>query len=93
MFLTHGDKLNAHTLAGSNVSDDRGATDLAFGHREQQCDGGADGRWRCALNEEAADIQIPDARDALGTVMLPGDPDTFRRRDARVATIALRWIN
>lgn len=93
MFLTHGYKLNAHALTGRDVPDDRGAADFPFRDREQQSDRGTDGRWRCALNEEAADIQIPDARDALHTVMLPGDPDAFRRRDARVAAIALRRIN
>ena len=92
MFLAHGHKLDAHALAGSDVSDDRGATDLAFGHREQQSDGSANGRWRLALNEKAADVQIADARNTLRPIVLPGDPDTFRRRDPRVTTIALRWI-
>ena len=93
MFLTHGYKLNAHAFTGRDVPDDRGASDLAFRHREQQSDGSADGRWRCALDEEAADIQIADARDTLRAIMMPGDPDAFWRRDPRVATIALRWIN
>ena len=47
----------------------------------------------CSVDEEASDIQIADARDALRAVMLPGDPDAFRRRDARVAAVALRWSN
>jgi hypothetical protein len=29
----------------------------------------------------------------LRSVVLPGDPDTFRSRDARVATIVLRRID
>lgn len=93
MLLAHGNELHAHPFTGSDISDQRRAADFAFGHRKQQCDGSADGRWRCALNEETAYIQIADARDTLHAVMLPGDPDAFWRRDPRVATIALRWIN
>ena len=93
MFLTHGHELNAHALAGSDISHHRGAADLAFGHRKQQRDGSADGRWRLGVDEEAADIQIPDTRDALRPIMLPGDPDALWRRNSWVTTIALRWIN
>ena len=91
MFLAHGDELDAHALTGSDISDDRGAADFAFRHRKQESDGSADRRRRLGVDEKAADVQIPDARNTLGAVMLPGDPDTFRRRDARVATVALRW--
>ena len=31
VFLAHGDELNAHALAGSDVSDQCGAADFAFG--------------------------------------------------------------
>lgn len=45
VFLAHGDELDAHALAGSDVSYQCGAADFAFGDCEQQSDGSAD-RWR-----------------------------------------------
>lgn len=93
MFLAHRDELDAHALAGSDVPDYCRAADFAFGHRKQQGDGSADRRRRKGIDEKTANIQIPDAGYVLRSVVLPGDPDTFRSRDARVATIVLRRID
>ena len=90
--LAHGDKLDAHTYAGSDVFHQSGAADFAFGYGEQKRDRSAGGRGIGSVDEQAADIQIANARDVLLAAVLPGDPDAFRRGDPREAAITPRVI-
>jgi hypothetical protein len=90
--LAHGDKLDAHTYAGSDVFHQSRAADFAFGNGEQERDRSAGGWGIGSVDEQAADIQIANARDVLLAAVLPGNPDAFRRGYPRVAAITLGVI-
>ena len=83
----HGDELNGDAVAIADAADDGASADLTYGKIEKDLHETAEGEGFLGADEESADGEAFDKRNAAFGAGLPGRDHVFRRLYTRITPL------